>query len=219
MLIALCFSSWKLRLGALGSVRAWILRHLGITVLGLSLLACLGCRERVETLVSRLNDNDPAVREEAARKLGLIRRGMSNLPSDPADRDAIAALERLLNDDDVGVRQSAAEALGRIGPAAKSTIPALIRALADKESCVRSSAVLALGDMGALAKQAVPALLKVLKGDSNAYTRAFAAEALAEIDPYDSKIAAALREAVNDKDTSVRSHAASALREIGATAE
>lgn len=58
----------------------------------------------VPGLIKALNDEDPYVRESAAKSLGNI-----------SNQQAISALVQALNDQDSDVRKSAAEALGKIG--------------------------------------------------------------------------------------------------------
>jgi HEAT repeat protein len=91
----------------------------------LLVVTLLGCRKVEPTLaggkppaqwVQALNDPDPAVRKNAARKLGNV---------GAADPAALPALTAALNDPDAGVRAEVILALVKFGPEAKDAVPRL----------------------------------------------------------------------------------------------
>jgi len=159
----------------------------------------------VSTLVQRLGDADPAVREHAAAQLGRLgpRAPAAVEPlvaalghADPYMRGAAAAalgrigdaalpaLTRALASDNGELRWSAAIALGRLGAAAAGALPDLIRLLADPQPQVRQVAAATLGGLGAAAQAAVPSLTRCLSDQDEAVRRS-ATLALARVAPAD----------------------------------
>lgn len=89
-----------------------------------------------DSLAKAMNDEDPAIREEAVDILAEMN-----------DEKGIAGLTSLLlNDKDSDVRQRAAEALGDLED--ERAVDPLTKALKDKDPAVRESAVDALGEIG-----------------------------------------------------------------------
>jgi HEAT repeat protein len=88
--------------------------------------------DRVLEEIEALQDEDWALREEAAALLG-----------DFADPRAIPPLIRVLHDEDRAVREAAAMALRKIGQAA---LPALVQALKDPNGNVQEAAISVLKD-------------------------------------------------------------------------
>lgn len=121
----------------------------------------------IPALVGALENDDPAVRANAAWALGEIGTDSGG---------TLPGLTKALTDKDNVVRYYAAEALGRIrGP----SVPGLINALGDKDPKVCQSVVRALVSIG---DPTVPELLKILKGEAST-GRTNAALALAMIEP------------------------------------
>lgn len=89
-----------------------------------------------DSVAKAMNDEDPAIREEAVDVLAEMN-----------DEKSIPGLTSLLlNDKDSDVRQRAAEALGDLED--ERAVDSLIKALKDKDPAVRESAVDALGQIG-----------------------------------------------------------------------
>ncbi|MEW5815188.1 MAG: MFS transporter [Spirochaetota bacterium] len=100
----------------------------------------------VEDVLSRLDDPDIEVREEAARALGRIR-----------SPEAVEALIEKLKDPASTIRAPAARALGRIGD--KRALPYLMEGLASKSEELQESCAEALGKIGG--DESVKQLLKL----------------------------------------------------------
>jgi hypothetical protein len=113
-------------------------------------------RKAVPALCRALADPEPAVAEEAAKRLGW------NGPN--ASAAVPILIQRLKKPPSDGFREAALTALGYIGPSAKTAIPLLIDQLHRKQTPLRSrrAAATALGKMGPVAKEAVPTLIEAL---------------------------------------------------------
>jgi HEAT repeat protein len=149
-----------------------------------------------------LQDDNPAIRAEAATGLGFVFRSEG--------RPAVTALMKHLWDDDSLVRSAAAESLGRIGPPTEKAVPALIALLrGEEEDHVHSAAAEALGRFGPAAKEAMPVLIERLKHPDR-YVRVCAALALWHIDRNRAGLPAAAA-ALHDHNPRVRVIAAEML--------
>ncbi|MFO1338749.1 MAG: serine hydrolase [Burkholderiaceae bacterium] len=158
----------------------------------------------VATLVQRLRDEDPLVREQAAAQLGRL---------GPQAAAAVEPLVAALGHEDPYLRGAAAVALGQIGAAA---VPALAQALGRDDAEWRRSAAIALGRLGAPAVEALPALVRLL-ADPSAPVRQVAAVTLgglAGLDGVAQAAAPALTRCLSDRDPSVRRSAAEALARV-----
>jgi len=145
--------------------------------------------EQVPGLITRLRDEDPDVRSNAADQLAKI---SLQVKEDTAFLPAIAPLVAATSDKDMDVRDESTEALGNIGSRIKdkvlrkSIIDALVRMLSDDEAEVREEAAEALGNIASsitdksVLQLAVAPLTRALKDDREA-TRRFAAGALEHI--------------------------------------
>jgi HEAT repeat protein len=131
--------------------------------------------------VSSLADDDPNVRQAAARALGEL-----------GDVRAVGPLIAALKDEDSRTHKAAAKALGEIGDPA---IERLIAALEDKDPPTREAAARALGELGDA--RAVDPLIAALENEDSG-TRRAAAKALGEIG--DPRAAVPLAVALFDKD-------------------
>jgi HEAT repeat protein len=141
--------------------------------------------DSVDVLIDRLQASNPGVRGMAAEELG--QRG-------PAARAAVKPLATAVSsDEDLNVRYWAAQALGAIGPDARDAVPALMGAL-------RTT----FPDRG-------------LQGPQRYYAdaRSACAEALGRIGAGAKIALPALKEALADKDESVREAARKAIERIG----
>ena len=165
-------------------------------------------RSAVPALINvLLNDDDDALRSEAAGTLGEL-----------GDKRAVPALINALNDDDEWIRASAVDALGELGD--KSAVPALINALNDERRWVRTRVTSALGKLGD--KSAVPTLINILNKDDLLLSGAdvldmllaqpTAAQGLGELG--DRSAVPALINALNDDDSGVRKNAAFAVAKL-----
>jgi HEAT repeat protein len=153
--------------------------------------------------IPRLGDEDPGVREEAARRLGGLgaegreaRGALTTALDDRAWRvrleaadalvkvggdveKAMRTLGILLENEDAAIRRDAATQIGRSAERAEPAAPALVRALADGDEAVVQAAVAALRQVG---RVAVPALVEALKSGP-AEARGGAAAAVVTIAP------------------------------------
>ncbi len=110
-----------------------------------------------QSLISDLGDEDPLVRENAAKELGGT-----------GDKQAIKPLAKALKDEEQSVRKAAKESLIHI----------LIKTLDDEDPRARATAAKALGQIGD--KRAVKSLAKALK-DEEQGVRSAAKEGLTKI--------------------------------------
>ncbi len=192
-------------------------------------------KHAMEHLVSRLTDEDPFVREVAAR-------GLLALP--PAPELAVPIWEKAfkdMNEETAGnaltavaslgaaavprlieglkheqLRIPLAEALGRIGPAAAPAAPALAKLMTDKSAPVVMAAATALAAIGPDAKAAVPQLVAALdsSGDQPAEAAPAAAFALGRIGTASADAVPALQKLLQSKNESLALVSAWALTQI-----
>lgn len=153
------------------------------------------------TLVQRLGDGAPAVREQAAAQLGRL---------GPQAHAAVQPLLAALGHADPYMRGAAAVALGQIGDAA---VPALTQALGSDNAELRRSAAIALGRVGASAGRALPDLIRLL-ADPDRQVRQVAAATLGGLGAGAQAAAPALTRCLSDRDDAVRSSAAQALAQV-----
>jgi HEAT repeat protein len=106
----------------------------------------------VAALSRALEDEDEAVRIEAARTIG----GWTGAPL----HAALADLARLLEDGSEPVRWEPRRRLWRAAPPVATLMPVLTRALESADEYVRSYASWTLGEAGVAAREAVPALVR-----------------------------------------------------------
>ena len=134
----------------------------------LSIVGFVGIVEAgdADKLIDKLRSRDPAVREEAAQKLGDLK-----------DPSAVGPLILILKKDkDRSVRWSAEDALVSIGAAA---VEPLIKMLDDDSWRVRRRAVRTLGKIRD--PRAIEPLIVSMKTDDDGYVRKCAARAIGEI--------------------------------------
>lgn len=163
--------------------------------------------EAVSALIETVKDRDPVVRHTAAWALGKI---------GPAAKPAIPVLGEALRDSEPRVRVSAAFALSRLDPdRTPAMVDHLIHALEDADA--RSSAMVALETIGPPANAAASKLSDFVKKAPDKWHRAFAARALAKVDP-NSKTISLLLGALKDMDVHVRIYAAHGLHDVGPSA-
>jgi len=81
----------------------------------------------LSAVVDMLNDPDPWMRAQAARRLAMVH---------PAPVETIPTLIHMLDDKEAESRRAAAAALGSFGPLAKDAAPRLRQALADPDDVV-----------------------------------------------------------------------------------
>lgn len=136
--------------------------------------------KRAAALGVALRDPHPRVRRRAARSLGDF--GAHALPTLPQ-------LTGGLRDPDASVRRDCAGTLGRLGPVTHTAASGLVAMLTEPETRTRVVAATALKRIG---KAAVPALLQGLSS-RDADMRERCANILAQIDPNNETVAAALR--------------------------
>lgn len=181
----------------------------------LSALVRVRAKESLLPSIEALNDPQPRVREQALDNLGLL---------GALAKEAVPAIVRVLldrNHQTALVRRSAARALGAVGRGETDGIAALIFALGDAHQDVRLSAVVALRGMGVEAKRAIPALIEALyDGDETSDVSLMASAALVEWGKHSQESVLALVNALHGHlDERIRSAAAIALGDIGATAK
>ncbi len=150
----------------------------------------------------------PAERAHAARELGLI---------GAAARKAIPGLVKILKDEDLSVRISAAEAIAKIDPNGQEVAPTLIQVLKTSDPEVRCRAIKDLKELGVAAQGAVPDLIAALKDEHQA-VHIMAAETLGSMGSAAESAIPHLIEALDQWNVETRSHAVTALAQIGAAA-
>ncbi len=154
-------------------------------------------------LTNQLDNSNPSVRRNAAWAIGEL---TNMLPGQRAG--AVPQLITLLSDSDEWVRMAAARALGELHDS--RALSQLVATLSDDDWRVRELAVWALSEMKDA--RAVTALCTVLVSDTRIEVRRGAAEALGEI--RSSEALPSLKQALNDRETSVSTKAAWAIEEI-----
>ena len=159
-------------------------------------LLVTSCSSRPRGTVRELADADPAIRSEAALRLG---REKSN--------EGVDALLGALNDPEESVRVNVLTALGDIGD--KRVVPRIAPLIDDRLSTVRMACAQALGKLGD--PRGVPALEKALY-DTNEPNRMVAARALGAM-PGPEAEEVLLRVALQDEDERVRSHVVQVIGE------
>lgn len=139
-----------------------------------------------DRVINQLRSRTPAVREEAARKLGDLK--------DPSAVEPLVLI--LKKDKDSRVRWSAEDALVNIGGPA---VEPLIKMLKDDSWRVRRRAVRTLGKIKE--PRAIEPLVALMKADEDCYVRKCAARAIGEIN--DSRVSEILIPALKNKDWEV----------------
>ena len=159
----------------------------------------------VPALLEALHGGDTALRREAMRALPRV-----GVPLG----EVVEALVPLLTDPNAEVSHLAANMLNQQGPLPEEClprlVPALIRVLEGRKGPANIDAMQILGNLGPKASGAVAALTEVVKGDEPevASQAAFALR----------RIAPALVQVLEDKDTRVHSLALKAVAGIGPAA-
>jgi len=154
-------------------------------------------------LTSQLTSQNATVRRNAAWAIGELH----NMP--PGTRaGAVDGLVSLLHDADEWVRMAAARALGEVRDA--QAMPSLVLTLSDSDWRVQELAAWALGEMKD--PRAVKGLCDALLQSTQMQVRREAANALGEI--RDAEALPALKQALDDPETSVRDRVAWAISEI-----
>ena len=165
-------------------------------------LASFG-RPAFAPLANQLDSSNATVRRNSAWAIGEL---TNMLPGERAA--AVPQLITLLSDSDEWVRMAAARALGELRD--QRALSKLVATLGDDDWHVRELAVWALSEMKDA--RAVNALCSVLLADTRAEVRRGAAEALGEI--RSAEALPALKQALSDSETRVRTRAAWAISEI-----
>jgi HEAT repeat protein len=171
-------------------------------------------RKRIATLVRRLGDDDPSVRDKSVTELTKL---------GPA---AASALQRATADSDVAIRRAARRCLGKLGVSfdpelheaaarrlggsgSEEAIPILLAYLPDApDAGAREVAAALLASLHIKRKEPVSAVVTALKDDEPC-RRAAACRALGPA--HAGKHLPALRALIKDADPEVRLHAAGAL--------
>jgi HEAT repeat protein len=188
--------------------------------------------EVTEKLIERLKDEDPLLRQAAAKALAALppapeitvpiwKKAFQN-----ADKATLgAALEALATLGPAAVPgliraleencecEKVASILGQMGPAAAPATAALTKRIDDKNRRIARGAVLALANIGPAAKEAVPALTKTLQEGNHPYPRALV-YALGRIGPAAAAAEPTLVELLDDSDQGLAVAAAWALAHI-----
>jgi HEAT repeat protein len=155
-------------------------------------------------LIASLKADDPFVRSYAAAACGRLQ---------PSDETVIAALEGTLNDGFIPLRFAASESLRRLGRGDADLIRALTDALNSPMDKVRTVAAgYLLHWVGNADHRA--AVIRALREEEDPALRAQAAGILSQLGEPDRAAMAALGEAANDKNATVREAATNALMKI-----
>lgn len=162
-------------------------------------LGLLGSADAVASLVDRLTDRSPDVRNAAVRALGRI-----------GDPTAAAALLTVLDGPYRVPTQGVVRALVGFGPV---TAPDLVPALRDPSDVVRAEVAGVLGLLRA--PSAAPPLIRVLTEDASTDVRARAAKALGLIG-HPAALAPLVAAVGSGQPAALRPAAATALGELGA---
>ena len=194
-------------------------------------------REAVVELVARLKDENPQVRQVAARALAAL---------PPAPELVIPIWEEAMKDADAKTVYHALDALatlgepavprmvgllethdqlrvevtyvlGQMGPAAAPATDALAKLVADEDLQLATEAALALGKIGPAAKDAVPALIAALEaeGEKNAHAIILA---LGKIGPGAAAAEPMVLKAMESEDKALAVIAAGTFMDIQSTA-
>jgi len=153
----------------------------------------------VNPLIGALKEENPEVRERAARALGNIK-----------DSGALEPLVATLGDNTRDVRNAAAAALGKIND--PRAVQPLISAL-KKETSSSGGYGIAMA-LGSLGEPSIEPLLGLL-GESDPVVRKYAVRALGKTKSPD--VLDAVINALRDEDAAVRVNAVYALRDIGSS--
>jgi HEAT repeat protein len=168
--------------------------------------------EALPDLTRLLGNADARLREGAARALGQM-----GLPA----RSALPALMRLMKDPDPAVRTQVALALWNIDQNAEVALPILRMVIVDVDNRDRWEAIEAVGTISVQANPPIRGLMtpvvSALK-DRDARVRTQAAKWLFRREKQASVVVPLLRDAVTDRDISVRIASVEALGELGAEA-
>jgi HEAT repeat protein len=123
----------------------------------------------MQTLVERLRDEDPRVRQASARTLGAL---------GDRGRRAVPFLATLLMDPDREVRCSAARVLGKVGKNDLAAVEALAGALADPRLGIAEVAARSLVSTGNSLEASLPRLIEALNHSETRIAAAMALKAL-----------------------------------------
>lgn len=145
--------------------------------------------------------------DDEVRSLAVI--GLSELSPGPST--VIPALTGAMHDGCDQVRRRAARSLGDLGQAALPSLPHLVSALDDDATCVRMEAMAAIGRIGAEAEPAVPNLIPLL-ADPDIRVRTVAGATIKKIGR---AAIPTLKEAMTDRDSTIRERAIMLLGQVG----
>lgn len=159
----------------------------------------------VAPLAEVLQDPEAAVRVAACQALGKL---------GPLAHESFGALLAALGDGRDEVHQAALRALAELGPATRADVPVLQAALRDPKLVIRRYAVTTLARLDLEPATATPIFLEALR-DESADIRAIAAGMLEQHDPkLRTAVLAALVNALEDPDQSVRQTARQSVRRL-----
>ena len=172
------------------------LSAIGATAAAVTTYACLRVRRSyAAALVEALRAGRPQVFADAADESSPLARG--------ADAAAVAALVAGAGDADVRVRRAAVELLGEMQ--SRDAARALREALRDEDPVVRATAIRSAARSGQVLESEVASLVVL---DPDARVRAAAIRALGSVDV---AAPATIRDALLDRDATVRASAAAAV--------
>jgi HEAT repeat protein len=164
--------------------------------------------EKVDRLLSLLEDTNSDVRSRAAYELGKLGNDSPEVVS--------GLLERLY-DEDSRVSSSAAYALVDLGNSSPEVVSDLIGLLDHENPYYLYSAIYALGELGKGSPEVVSGLLGLLYDEDSQVSsvRSSAAYALGELGKGSPEVVSGLLELLYDEDSQVSSSAADALVKLG----
>jgi HEAT repeat protein len=155
-------------------------------------------------LVDALKDDSELVRQQAALALGKLAASGS---------EAVPALAKALDDNNSGVRQAAVRSLAAL-PAESGNLDALLRAVRNSDAAVAVTAAEAVNQHPRLGKRNGPSLVEALRRGPREIKTAMTA-ALQRLGPDVEGAVAAIADALQYPDTTIRKRAAQALGTFG----
>ncbi len=169
----------------------------------------ISAQERLESLISKLNNQDAGEQFKAVGDLGEL---------GPLAKPAVADLVKALNaSDDLALKHEILITLGRIGTEAADAVPAVAEHLKQESPVLQHAAIQTLRHIGPKAKAAVPQLTELAKSNDPVIGVASAWALVSIVDDLKTRMQflPVLVGGLEKKDPGVVSDAVAALAEVG----